>query len=219
MKQLSVRIGLGVILCGLLASPATAALITFTYNFTGDVDHVHSQLTSSFSPSSSPTAMSGFVTLNTVDTNALNTKVGNYTVTNFSVTIGSYTATMGTSGQVIIRDGLPGLDRVNGTVNAPNGPIVNFLAPRLFDVQLRGPANTFTSDTLPTTAPSISDFTNFNRWRLVFGPGEGKVVRGTLTSLTAVPLPAAVVLFGAGLVALASLGAGSWRQRKSSSIA
>jgi hypothetical protein len=216
MKQSGMRIGLGVILCGLLASPATAALIT--YNFTGDVDHVHSQLTSSFSTSSSPTAMSGFVTVNTVDTN-LNTKVGNYTVTNFQVTIGGYTATMGTSGLVEIKDGTPGLDRVIGTINSPNGANVNFLAPRLFDVQLRGPANTFSGDSLPTTAPSISDFTTLNRWRLVFGPGNGKVVRGTLTSLTAVPLPAAVVLFGAGLVALAGLGAGSWRQRKLSTLA
>ncbi len=212
MKQLSMRIGLGIVLYGLLASPAMAALIT--YNFTGNVGHVQSQLTSSFSTNSSPTAMSGFVTINATDTNALNTKVGNYTVTDFKVTIGSYTATMGTSGLVQIIDGPPGRDRVIGTINAPNGSNVNFLAPRLFDVQLRGPANTFTGDTLPTTAPSISAFTNFNRWRLVFGPGEGKVVRGTLTSLTAVPLPAAVVLFGAGLVALAGLGAGSRRQRK-----
>ncbi|NOS79743.1 MAG: hypothetical protein HOP35_17565 [Nitrospira sp.] len=215
MKQIGVRIGLGVILCGLLASPATAALIT--YNFTGDVTHVHSQLTSSFSTNPSPSAMSGFVTLNTVDTNVLDTKVGNYTVTNFSVTIGSYTATMGTSGLVEIKDGTPGLDRVIGTINSPNGPNVNFLAPRLFDVQLRGPAGTFSGDALPTTAPSISSFTNFNRWRLIFGPeGNGKVVRGTITSLTAVPLPTAVLLFGAGLVALAGLGAGSRRQRKNS---
>lgn len=214
MKHISMRIGLGVVLCVLLASPATAALIT--YNFTGDVDHVHSQLTSSFSTSSSPTAMTGFVTLNTADTNTLDTKVGNYTVTNFKVTIGGYTATMGTSGLVEIKDGTPGLDRVIGTINAPNGPNVNFLAPRLFDVQLHGPAGTFSGDALPTTTPSISSFTNFNRWRLVFGPGDGKVVRGALTSLTAVPLPAAVVLFGAGLVALAGLGAGSWRQRKKS---
>lgn len=213
MKQISMRIGLGVILCGLLASPASAALIT--YSFTGDVNHVHSQLTSSFSTSSSPTAMSGFVK---VDSSIPGS--GNYAITDFEVHIGSYTAIMGTSGLVQIIDGPPGLDRVRGTVNAPNGPIVNFLAPRLFDVQLRGPANTFTGDTLPTTAPSISAFTNFNRWRLIFGPeGNGKVVRGTITSLTAVPLPAAVVLFGAGLVALAGLGAGNWRQRKSSSIA
>lgn len=214
MKQMCMRLGLGIILCGLLASPATAALIT--YNFTGDIGHVNSQLTSSFSTNSSPTAMSGFVTINTTDTNALNTKIGSYTVANFQVTIGSYTASMGTSGLVEIKDGTPGLDRVTGIINAPNGANVNFLAPRLFDVQLRGPANTFSGDALPTSSPSIGDFTNFNRWRLVFGPGGGRVVRGTLTSLTAVPLPAAVVLFGAGLVALAGLGAGSWRQRKTS---
>lgn len=200
-----------------MASLATAALIT--YNFTGDVGQVHSQLTSSFSTNSSPTAMTGFVTLNTADTNTLDTKVGNYTVTNFKVTIGGYTATMGTSGLVEIKDGTPGLDSVTGTINAPSGPNVNFLAPSLFDVQLRGPANTFTGDALPATAPSISAFSNFNRWRLVFGPGEGRPVLGTLTSLTAVPLPAAVVLFGAGLVALAGLGAGSWRQRRPRLIA
>ena len=212
MKQASMRIGLGIVLCGLLASPATAAFIT--YNFTGDVAHVHSQLSSSFTPSASPTAMSGFVTVDSSTPGS-----GNYAITNFKVTIGGYTATMGTSGLVQIIDGPPGLDRVTGTVNAPTGPIVNFLAPRLFDVQLRGPADTFSGNGLPTSSPSIGDFTNFNRWRLVFGPGEGKVVRGTVTSLTAVPLPAAVVLFGAGLVALAGLGAGNWRQRKNSIIA
>jgi heme A synthase len=41
-------------------------------------------------------------------------------------------------------------------------------------------------------------------------------VSGVLTALTAVPLPAAVILFGAGLVALVGLGAGSWRQKKNS---
>lgn len=201
------------ILCGLLANPATAAFIT--YNFTGDVDNVHSQLSSQFSPNSSPTAMTGFITVNNSDTNGSNT-VGNYAVTNFSLTVSGYTATMGTSGQVEIHDGLPGLDRFNATINAPAGSNVNFLAPRLIDAQLRGPANTFSGDALPTTAPSISSFTNFNRWRLVFGPGLGRAVSGTITSLTAVPLPAAVILFGAGLVALAGLGAGSWRQRGSS---
>ena len=35
-----------------------------------------------------------------------------------------------------------------------------------------------------------------------------------MTWLTAVTLSAVVILFGAGLVALAGLGAGSWRQRE-----
>lgn len=212
MKQISARIGLGVILCSLLASPAMAALIT--YNFTGDVDHVQSQLSSSFTTNTSLTAMSGFVTVDSSTPGSWN-----YSITNFKMTIGGYTATMGTSGLVEIKDGTSGFDKVIWTINAPHGPTVNSLVPRLFDVQLRGPAGTFSGDALPTTVPSISSFTNFNRWRLVFGPGDGKVVRGTLTSLTAVPLPAAVVLFGAGLVALAGLGAGSWRQPKNRILA
>ena len=198
-------------------TPATAASIQ--YSFTGNVNHVHSLLSSEFNTSQS---MSGSMTVDNGDTNS-NTSIGNYpiipVITNFSLNIGGYTATMGTSGQVEIRNGLPGLDRLNVTVNAPNGSNVNFLAPRLFDIQLRAPGggsgSVFNSDALPTTVPSISSFSNFNRWRLIFGPdGDGKVVRGEIISLTAVPLPAAVILFGAGLVALVGLGAGSWRQKK-----
>ena len=116
--------------------------------------------------------------------------------------------------QVEIKNGLPGLDGFKMTVNAPNGLNVNFLAPRLFDFELRGPNTQFGTDALPTTVPSIATFTDFNRWRLVFGPGNGHVVRGDMSSLTAVPLPAAVILFGAGLIALVGLGAGSRRQKK-----
>lgn len=192
-------------------TPATAASIQ--YSFTGDVGHVHNQLSSQFNTSQ---LMSGTMTVNTADTFSpiTNTTFGTYTITNFSVNIGGYTATMGTSGQVDIRNGLPGLDRFNMEVNAPNGSNVNFLAPRLFDFDLRGPSTQFGTDALPTTVPSIASFTNFNRWRLVFGPGNGHVVRGDITSMTVVPLPAAVILFGAGLVALVGLGAGSWRQKK-----
>ena len=160
--------------------------------------------------------MSGTMTVNTADTFSpiTNTTFGKYTITNFSLNIGGYTATMGTSGQVEIKNGLPGLDGFKMTVNAPSGLNVNFLAPRLFDFELRGPNTQFGTDALPTTVPTIASFTNFNRWRLVFGPGNGHVVRGDMSSLTVVPLPAAVILFGAGLVALVGLGAGSWRQKK-----
>lgn len=192
-------------------TPAMAASII--YSFTGDVDRVHNQLSSQFNTSQ---LMSGTMTVNTADTFSpiTNTTFGQYTITNFSLNIGGYTATMGTSGQVEIKNGLPGLDGFKMTVNAPSGLNVNFLAPRLFDFELRGPSTQFGSDALPTTVPSIASFTNFNRWRLVFGPGNGHVVRGDMSSLTAVPLPAAVILFGAGLIALVGLGAGSRRQKK-----
>lgn len=196
---------------GIAVTPATA--MSIQYSFTGDVDHVQSKLSSAFNTSQS---MSGSMTVNTADTNIPNTTVGNYSITNFSLNIGGYIATMGTSGQVVIRDVVSGLDRFNMAVNAPNGSNVNFLSPRLFGFQLRGPDTQFGTDALPTTVPSIASFSDFNRWRLVFGPGNGEVVRGELTSLTAVPLPAAVILFCAGLVALVGLGAGSWRKRKSS---
>ncbi len=49
-----------------------------------------------------------------------------------------------------------------------------------------------------------------NQWRLDFG-GAGNYVVGSLAHLTAVPLPAAVILFGAGLISLVGLGAGGLR--------
>jgi hypothetical protein len=195
-------------------TPAPAASIQ--YSFTGDVDRVAPRLSSTFNTTQ---LMSGLVTVDTSGTIG-HPGIGTYTITNFSLDIGGYHATMGPSGQVQIVDRLNGLDRFNVTVNNPNGPSVHVIhpvatfTPSVFDIHLRGPASIFSSDALPTT-PSISAFTNFNQWRLVFGP-NGKVVAGTVTALTAVPLPAAVILFGAGLVALVGLGAGSWRQKKHS---
>jgi hypothetical protein len=143
---------------------------------------------------------------------------GTYTMTGFNVTIGGYNATFGPSGSVIITNVTSGQDRfllqaqspVGASISVPGGSV----SPLLFNIDLKGPATLFSSNALPSSLPSISSFSNLNSWRLVFGTGQGRIVSGTLTALTAVPLPAAVVLFGAGLVALAGLGAGSWRQRK-----
>lgn len=194
-------------------TPATAGFIQ--YSFTGDVDFVHKKLSSTFNTDQ---LMSGSMTVNDSDTNDT-TGIGNYAITKFSLNIGGYTATMGTSGQVEIIDNSTGHDYVNVTVNAPNGPNVNFLAPRIFVSNLRGPASIFSSEALPTptTSPSLSSF-GVKQWRLVFGPGAGIRVSGPVTGIAAavVPLPAAVILFGAGLVALVGLGAGSWRQKKNS---
>ena len=60
--------------------------------------------------------------------------------------------------------------------------------------------------------PSLGDLTS-THWRLVFENMDGRTVRiqGALTSLIATPLPAAVILFGAGLISLVGLGAGGLR--------
>lgn len=211
LRRLGIVAGL-LLSSNLMMSPAMAA--TITYNFSGDVTGVNPQLVSQFPTPPPVYTMSGSITV-TNHTPAPPGLTESYSIQNFQLTIGGYNATMGTSGQVDIRNGsggAPGADRFNVTVNSPDGNNVNFLVPRLFDIQLRGPSNIFTSDALPNPAPSISSFTGFNRFRLVFGPaGEGRAVTGFLTSLTTVPLPAAVILFGVGLVALIGLGAGGLR--------
>jgi hypothetical protein len=213
LHSASISKGLGAIMgiilgAAIAVSPAMAALIT--YNFTGDVDSVHVQLQSQFNTSQT---MSGQAIVDSAGSG------GVYPITGFNVNIGGiggYHATMGPSGDVTITNVTSGHDRFFLQVNRPDGPPVgvpHLLSPGLFSIDLRGPDNIFSSDALPTTPPDLSTFSNLNSWRLVFSPGNGRDVSGTLTSLTAVPLPAAVILFGAGLVALVGLGAGSWRQR------
>lgn len=201
---------------GLPVTPAKA--VTVQYSFTGTVNQVSPEISSTFSMNPSPSAMSGLITVDSTDTNAANAVIGRYTITNFSLNIEGYTAAMGTSGTVQIRNGPPGTDQFNVTVNAPtvnppNGP----LAPTIFQIQLVGPNSTFTSDALPLSSPSVTSFTNQNLWRLVFGAGNTITVSGVMTAVTAVPLPPTVILFGAALVALVSLGAGNWKQRKARS--
>jgi hypothetical protein len=211
----------GLLLGGLPANPAMAA--TFLYSFTGLVDKVQGQLNPPFFVNgSNPPAMSGTMTVESPDLDS-GARFGEYTITSFNLhidnsNIGGYNATKGTFNQLEIRDGTPGQDQLNVAVISPNGLPVGARVPSLFDIKLHSSdTNTFASDALPTTAPSIGSFDLKNKWRLVFEPG-GKAVSGFISamSITAVPLPAAVILFGAGLVALIGLGAGTWRKRNKS---
>jgi hypothetical protein len=102
-----------------------------------------------------------------------------------------------------------GLDNVTAFSSVTGGAI-NGVLPTSFQVSLTDPSGTvFSNLSLPTTPPSLSSFA-MNQWRLDFG-GVGNYVVGSLAHLTAVPLPAAVILFGAGLISLVGLGAGGLR--------
>ena len=80
----------------IVATPASA--VTIQYSFTGNITQVNNQLTSAFTLSPNPSAMSGLMTVNTTDTNILDANLGSYTITNFSLNIQGYTATMAPSG-------------------------------------------------------------------------------------------------------------------------
>jgi hypothetical protein len=222
--QTSRNIGLaaGLLFCsGVIAAPAMAA--TITYNFYGSVTDVGRFLSPPAVPSpqfTTESPLTGTMTVNTADGNLGSSTFGGYSIQSLSVTIGGYTATVGPTGTVNIRNGNGGgaaVDRFE--VSAPSQPgilvgdPINFLLPRLFTINLRGDKNAFTSDELPSSVPSLNSFANLNRFRLQFGPtnGANARVQGELTSLTAVPLPTSVILFGLGLVALIGLGAGGLR--------
>ena len=143
----------------------------------------------------------------------------NGAITSLTGSLSPYTATLGTGSNFIaVRNDLSTGDHY--LISAPLNPLpaVTGLSVR-FEMELIDPtATAFTSEALATTPPSLSAFAT-KSFRLVFEDAAAQAsvqVRGTVTSLTAVPLPAAVVLFGAGLVALAGLGAGSRRQQKTS---
>jgi hypothetical protein len=221
MKRLNLYAGLAILLGGVLsAGPAGATSIQFS--FTGIVQSSNVALSPPFAINQ---PMWGIVTVNSplnasTDSNpSPNIARYNNVIESLSVTIGTstpYTATFGlTDNHITIRN-LPAFDSAELVVNTlTSGGPVNGFTPTRFDIDLvDGTAGAFSSQ-YPTTVPSLSSFLTTNRWRLVFGPGA-RVVQGTLTSLTAVPLPAAVLLFGAGVLALVGLGAGSWRQRKNS---
>jgi len=217
MLAFSASVLLGV---SIAVTPATAA--TITYSFSGQVDKVQNQLNPPFSVNLSPTAMTGLMTVDTTDLDLNpNHRFGEYTITSFSLNVEGRSYGNGSFQQVEIRNGLPGQDQFNVSVVSPTGLPVGTRVPSLFEIQLHAPGGplgigtAFDSDALPTTSPSIGSFTNKNLWRLIFDPGS-KSVSGVMTAMTVVPLPAAVILFGAGLIALVGLGAGSWRQKKHS---
>jgi hypothetical protein len=219
-KQLSIK-GFflpAIALCSLLLSGNAAHADLVTYAFTGSVSQVNSPLTGSFI---SGTPMSGKFEFD--NSPATGGTYGNV-VTGLTMNIGGYTAQYGAGANAVsisknidLGDGFFG-DRwqlvTAATAAAPSGAINGTYSPIRFDLNLDREGNLFANTDMqnPPSLGGVLPLTS-TRWRLVFENASGNMVRvqGALASLTAVPLPAAVILFGAGLISLVGLGAGGLR--------
>jgi hypothetical protein len=115
-------------------------------------------------------------------------------------TIGNYASRLQTGGDtsIILGDRGAGYRVDNGIL----GEAVKGDLPLLFTIDLFDTTRTaFSSIDLPgAQPPSLSSFDS-KQWRLVFMGGSS--IGGSFDSLTAVPLPASFMLFGAGLLVLA----------------
>ena len=200
-------------LCSLLLAGNAAHAALVTYSFTGGVSSISGALLSPTMNLSSPVAGSFQFD------NATGGVGGNYpgAVTNMSLNIGGYTSSFAPGANTVtisqntnLGGGLMG-DRWK-LVTAAMGLPVNGYTPLSFDLQLDREGGGLFSNTNLQNPPSLSSLTA-TRWRLIFENVDGSLVtvRGALNGLTAVPLPAAVLLFGAGLISLVGLGAGGLR--------
>jgi hypothetical protein len=142
----------------------------------------------------------------------------NGAVTGFTLNLGGFYTSSFTAGAnaVTLSQNIPllggGIGDRWALVSAATGPDLDGFRPFSFDLRLDvqgGGLGTHLQD-----PPSLGSLNGGSaRWRLFFEDADGNPAAylGSITSLTAVPLPAAVLLFGAGLISLVGLGAGGLR--------
>ena len=154
----------------------------------------------------------------------INPGIGRYngllTALHVDIGNGAYVAELNPTGSdfIEIRDQANLLGNVDGYVmRAPViGGSVNGVSAAYFRIEFTHFPSAFTSDAL--RAPTLGSlFSNFRMGFSDNGSGDSPQISGPVT-LVSTPLPPAVILFGAGLVALIGLGARNW-QLKGNSVA
>ena len=221
MRSVSLKFALAasMLLWGSIAvTPATAAQVTF--NFDGPVLAGSSDLLSALSLPSNPT-LKGSFTYSTVagadnttysgaiDAVTLNLGNGRYS----SGTLSAQTSL--TPNSIKIEDTLQtNSDLYTVTIPLSNGPTVGAFYPGNLEIKFIHGPGVFSNNNVPSHGTTFAPAT----FRLTFLKiGGSSEVTGT-TSLVATPLPPAVILFGAGLVALIGLGARNWQRASGVSL-
>jgi hypothetical protein len=202
-------------LCSLLAPWNAAHASLVQYSFTGTVGSVSGALKPTMPSGSSMWGTFSF------DNATTPTGTGRYmgAIQSFSLHFGSYSVSLDPAGDtnaIRIVDNASGdlwrlrTSVMGNSINGNGGPY----SPADFRMDLEDEDGLAITGTSPLqNPPSLGDLTS-NQWRLVFeNVNNGRTVRvqGLFNSVTAVPLPAAVLLFGAGLISLVGLGAGGLR--------
>jgi len=200
-------------LCSVLLplSATQAALIPITYNFTGLVSDVSDPLSPPISSVGQQVHGSFSVNFNPAATGGAYYGV----ITGFSINFNgtSYSATFTPGGLIngvqLHNAGGNGTDSFK-LATSVMGTEINDFDPTSFSLELKG-KNMLTTDNLQP--PDLGVALSKASWRLNFENGDEDMARikGGFSHLTAVPLPAAVLLFGAGLISLVGLGAGGLR--------
>ncbi len=203
-----------------IGAPQHAGATPVTYSFTGAISEVSFPLftgggTGANGFNSGLTLSGAFEFNHFAVPTSLTSTVATYgnAVNRLSLRIGDYSSPNALGGGLF---GTNMIQITNGPTDAylvrtsALGPLVKGLAPSIFEIDLQdGGGTAFNSLALPgAQAPNLTAF-NMNRWRLIFK--DGSFIQGSLTSLQAVPLPATLLLFGAGVIALVGLGAGGAR--------
>ncbi len=212
----------GIALCALLFSGTISQAAPVTFNFTGLVSDVSDPLSPPISVLNNGVAQQvhGSFTVNFTPNQHGGTYLG--VVTGFSLKFDgtSYSATYApgllNGVQIYNSNGINPKDKDSWKLEtSAAGTPINGFDPIGFKLELKG-KDMFTNDDLQR--PNLGNALSAANWRLNFEDAdeEGARVKGVISSLTAVPLPAAVVLFGAGLISLVGLGAGGLRNLRKS---
>ena len=203
----------------LLLAPGHASAAPVTFSFGGAVTDV---MGSVFTPGgqgpngfSTGLPFSGSFTFDSSTPDSIaaaNNGRYNGAIQNLTVNVGTYQATFTPGSSFIQVINRPSGDIYELRADGFLGNSVNGRIPTSFRLELTDPsASVFSNDSLPTSPPSLSSFAS-SQWRLIF-EANGRRVQGAIASL--VPLPAAVWLFGAGLIALVGLGSRSLARKNS----
>ncbi len=199
-------------------SAAQAALVNYNYSFTGSLNADLDPL--------GMIPVSG--TFQLTDAVVSSGGVHNGAVAGFTINFGGlYTSSFAPGANAVtISQNIP-MGNSTGErwslVSAATGSNLNGYKPFSFDLRLDRLGTGLFTDTSLQDPPTIGGIHDPNppvagRWRLFFEDADGRPAAylGSISSLTAVPLPAAVLLFGAGLISLVGLGAGGLRNLRGS---